>query len=396
MSQPPGFLDKDKPSYVCKFRKAIYGLKQAPRAWYQEFRTFLMSYGFRTSVADPSLFMYNHNGTNIYLLVYVDDIIITGPSPTTLQDLLTRLAARFSLKDLGTLSYFLGVEVLPHTKGLFLSQKKYVEDLLGRANMTEAKPVSTPMVTHPPLNLTDGTPPLVPTDYRALVGSLQYLSLTRLDVAFAVNRLSQFMHKPTDLHWAALKRLLRYLKGTSDYGITLHRNSPLRLHAYSDADWAGDRDTYISTTGYIVYLGRNPLSWSSKKQQGLARSSTEAEFRAVASTTAEIIWLQSLLSELDIKLDHTPGIYCDNLSATHYSANPVFHSRMKHLALAFHFVREKVQLGALRVQHIFGSDQLADALTKPLAKTRFHDLFSKIGLARHQSILRGSVEDNTG
>lgn len=259
--------------------------------------------------------------------------------------------------------------------------------------MADAKPVSTPMVTHPPLTLSDGIPLPSPTEYRALVGSLQYLSLTRLDVAFVVNRLSQFMHKPSDIHWAALKRLLHYLKGTSDHGITPHRNSPPRLHTYSDADWAGDRDSYVSTTGYIVYLGRNPLSWSSKKQQSLARSSIEAEFRAVASTIAELLWLQSLLYELNIKLELQPSIYCDNLSATHYSVNPVFHSRMKHLALAFHFVREKFQQGSLCVQHISGTNQLADALIKPLAKTRFSDLFSKIGLSQRESILQGNVGD---
>lgn len=165
------------------------------------------------------------------------------------------------------------------------------------------------------------------------------------------------MHRPTDLHWAALKRLLRYLHGTIHHGLLIRRNSPLQLHAFTDADWAGDKETYRSTTGYIVYLGSNPIAWSSKRQPTLARSSTEAEFRAVASTTTEVQWIIiSLMSELGYKSNATPTIYCDNLSAIHYPANPVFHSRMKHLALDFHFVREKVQVGSIRVTHINGDD----------------------------------------
>lgn len=202
------------------------------------------------------------------------------------------------------------------------------------------------------------------------------------------------MQAPTDIHWLALKRLLRYLRGTIHAGIQLHRDTPMRLHAFTDADWAGDKDDYVSTTGYIVYLGRNPISWSSKKQRALARSSTEAEFRAVADTTAEVLSLRSLLTELGFTLPHTPSIYCDNLGATHYSARPIFHSRMKHLALSFYFVREQVQLGTIHVQHISGDDQLADALTKPLPKARFYLLLTKIGLAQRSSILRGRDEDH--
>ncbi|KAJ9551582.1 hypothetical protein OSB04_015627 [Centaurea solstitialis] len=358
MSQPTGFVDKDNPTHVCKLNKAIYGLKQAPRAWYTELKTFLLSSGFRNSISDPSLFLYQHGDATIYLLVYVDDIIVTGPSPFHLNKFINTLAARFSLKDLGPLSYFLGIEVIPNTHGLFLNQTKYLHDLLVKYHMHDSKPVSTPLALNPPLSSRTTSPIQNHTDYRAILGSLQYLSFTRPDVAYAVNKLSQYMQCPSNDHWLALKRLLRYLNGTSHYGIQLYSQSPIRLHAFTDADWARDTDNYISTTGYLVYLGRNPISWSSKKQRTVARSSTEAEFRAIADTTAEVLWLRYLLTELGISLPQQPAIYCDNLGATHYSANPVFHSRMKHLALAFHFVREQVQLGTIRVQHIPGDDQL--------------------------------------
>lgn len=207
-------------------------------------------------MADFSLFIYNLHKVSIYVLVFVDDIIVMGPSSSALQDFITTLAVHFSLKDLGDLSYFLGVEVLPHPNGLFLCQQKYINDILVRAMMKDAKPVPTPMVTQPSLTLNDSTPLINPTDYRALVGSLQYLSLTRPNVSFVVNRLSQYMHKPTDIHWAALKRLLRYLNGTSHHGLVISRNSPLLLHAFSDADWAGDRDTYT------LYYRQHCFSWS--------------------------------------------------------------------------------------------------------------------------------------
>lgn len=182
MSQPPGFVDPSFPHHVCKLNKAIYGLRQASRAWYDELKSFLLSSHFKPTISDPSLFV-NHSTTSpIYILVYVDDIIITGPNSHLINSFITSLAKRFSLKDLGNLSYFLGVEVLPHTNGLFLSQSKYIHDLLTKANMSDCKPASTPMTTSNHLTTTDGTPLQSPTDYRSFVGALQYLSLTRPDV----------------------------------------------------------------------------------------------------------------------------------------------------------------------------------------------------------------------
>lgn len=381
MAQPPGFTDPTRPTHVCRLWKAIYGLKQAPRAWYSELRSFLISSGFKNSLSDTSLFILKVQGKFIYVLVYVDDILVTGTDSHLVQRVITRLANRFSIKDMGDLSYFLGIETKRTSQGMHLMQKKYITDLLAKANMLHAKPVATPLPTHPKLTLNSGQPLTDPHEYRQLVGSLQYLALTRPDISYAVNRLSQFMHKPTSDHWQALKRVLRYLSGTLTHGIFLRRDNSTNLHAFSDADWAGDSDDYVSTNAYIVYIGSHPVSWTSKKQQGVARSSTEAEYRAVANTASELRWVYSLLTELGIKVSAILTVYCDNIGATYLCANPVFHSRMKHIAIDYHFVRGQIQKGVLRVSHVSTKDQLADGLTKPLARAPFQTIRGKIGVA---------------
>ena len=382
MQQPPGFIDADRPNHVCRLRKALYGLKQAPRAWYVELRNYLLQIGFLNSIADTSLFILKKGRSIIYMLIYVDDILVTGNDNVLLNQTLAALATRFSVKDHEDLHYFLGIEANRGPAGLHLSQRKYVLDLLARTNMLGAKPVTTPMATVPKLTLHTGTRLSDPTEYRAVLGSLQYLAFTRPDLSYAVNRLSQFMHSPTTDHWLAVKRILRYLAGTSDHGIFLRRGNTMSLHAYSDADWAGDSDDYISTNGYVVYLGRHPIAWSSKKQRSIARSSTEAEYRSVANTSTEISWICSLLQELGVKLPRAPVIYCDNVGATYLCANPVFHSRMKHVALDYHYIRNQVQSGALRVVHVSTKDQVADALTKPLPRAAFNNFANKIGVSR--------------
>ncbi|KAL1203365.1 Retrovirus-related Pol polyprotein from transposon RE2 [Cardamine amara subsp. amara] len=246
--------------------------------------------------------------------------------------------------------------------------------------MLTAKPAATPMASKPKLTLFSGTILSDATEYRRVVGSLQYLAFTRPDISYAVNRLSQFMHAPRTDHWSAVKRILRYLAGTPSHGIFLSRHNQLILHAFSDSDWAGDTDDYVSTNGYIVYLGNTPITWSSKKQKGVARSSTEAEYRSIANTSSELAWICSLLTELVIPVPTIPVIYCDNIGATYLCANPVFHSRMKHIALDYHFVRNQVQAKTLRVAHISTKDQLADVLTKPLPRPTFQFLTVKLGV----------------
>ena len=232
--------------------------------------------------------------------------------------------------------------------------------------MSGAKPVATPLVTDGNLILHSGIALTNYTKYKTLVGSLQYLYLTHPDLSYVVNKLSQFMHRPTSEHWIAAKRLLQYMCGTLTHGLFLHKANTFSLHAFSDANWARNKDDYISMGAYIVYLGCHPISWSSKKQRTVARSSIEAEYRLVAATTSEINWICSLVTELGITLPTTPVIYCDNVGVTYLCSNIVFHSHMKNMAIDYHFIRDQVQSSALRVTHVSSTDQLVDALTESL------------------------------
>ncbi|KAJ8767562.1 hypothetical protein K2173_017906 [Erythroxylum novogranatense] len=246
-----------------------------------ELTRYLISAGFQCSKSDTSLFILCQSDCIVYLLVYVDDIIVTGNVSAAVSNIIAGLAHRFSLKDLGNLHYFLGIEVAPCDAGLFLSQHKYVSDLLLETNMHDSKGVATPMNSETVLMPAAKDSIVDATRYRKIVGKLQYLSFTRPDIAYPVNKLAQFMHSPGLEHWQALKRLLRYLNHTIDYGLCLVRERNPSLFVYSNADWAGDPSDRASTTGYITYLGSTPISWSSKKQKVVSRSSTEAEYRYV-------------------------------------------------------------------------------------------------------------------
>ena len=370
MKQPPGFVDFSLPSHVCRLYKSLYGLKQAPRAWYIRLSDFLISIGFTTSKVDTSLFILSIGADIFYLLVYVDDILLTGSNSAMLHRLIQLLSLEFKLRELRDVHYFLGIEVQPTAMGLLLRQHKYILDILTRAGMTSCKPVDTPISTSKVTILSDSLFS-DPTRFRQIMGALQYLTFTRLDICFDVNRVCQFMHAPTDSHWGVVKRILRYLRGTTTYGLHITRSSSFALHGFTDADWAGSTDDRKSTGAYLVIFGQTPISWKSSKQRTVARSSTEAEYKALADGTAEVIWLQYLLRDLQILSPSAPTLWCDNLGATYLSANPIFHARTKHVEVDYHFVRDRVAKKEIQIRCIPSHDQLADVFIKTLPTAPF-------------------------
>ncbi|GKB08731.1 ribonuclease H-like domain-containing protein [Tanacetum coccineum] len=379
MHQPPGFRDPQHPDHVCLLQRSLYGLKQAPRAWFQRFAAYAARVGFHHSRCDSSLFIYRQGADTAYLLLYVDDIVLTASSSDLLQQIITSLHAEFSMTDLGSLNYFLGISVTRNASGMFLSQQKYATEVLDRAGMLNCKPCRTPVDTDSKLSA-DGAPISDSTLYRSLAGALQYLTFTRPDISYAVQQVCLFMHDPREPHLSALKRILRYVRGTLSYGLQLYSSTTSSLVAYSDADWAGCPTTRRSTSGYCVFLGNNLLSWSSKRQFTLSRSSAEAEYRGVANAVAETCWLRNLLRELHTPLATATLVYCDNVSAVYLSSNPVQHQRTKHIKIDIHFVRDLVATGAIRVLHVPSRYQYADIFTKGLPTSLFDEFRTSLSV----------------
>lgn len=352
MNQPMGFQSQDHPEYVCKLRKALYGLKQAPRAWYGKIAEFLTHSGYLVTPADSSLFVKTSGRKLAIVLVYVDDLIITGDYEEEILQTKENLSVRFQMKELGQLKHFLGLEIDRTQEGIFLCQQKYSRDLLRWSQ----------------------------TMYRQLVGSLIYLTLTRPDISYPVGVMSRYMQNPKKSHLEAVRRILRYVKNTLDYGVLYKKGGDCKLTGYCDADYAGDHDTRRSTTSYVFMLGSGAISWCSKRQPTVSLSTTEAEYRAAAMAAQESTWLVQLLEDLHQPTDYAVPFYCDNLSAIRLAENPVFHARTKHVEVHYHFIREKVLQGEIVLEHIRTEDQVADLFTKSLGGNKFENLSKQLGM----------------
>ncbi|GJX22303.1 ribonuclease H-like domain-containing protein [Tanacetum coccineum] len=322
MYQPPGFVDSRFPHHVCRLQRSLYGLKQAPRAWFQRFAGYALRVGFTSSRCDSSLFIYQHGTEVAYLLIYVDDIVLTASSTALLQ----------------------------------------------RLGCTESKLGS------------DGDPVSDSTLYRSLAGGLQYLTFTRPDISYVVQHICLHMHDPREPHLAALKWVLRYIRGTLDHGLQFHVSSTSQLNAYTEADWAGCPITRRSISGYCMFLGDNLLSWSAKRQVTLSRSNAEAEYHGVANVVAETAWIRNLLRELHTPLFATTLVYCDNVSAVYMSTNPVQHQHTKHIEIDIHFVCDMVDRGQVRVLHVPSRYQYADIFTKGLPTTLFEEFRTSLSV----------------
>ncbi|CAL1362537.1 unnamed protein product [Linum trigynum] len=341
MERPPGYT-LGTADQVCRLNRSLYGLKQAPRAWFEKFQATITALGYQQSLNDPSLFTKKTSSGLVALLLYVDDMVITGSDPAGIQSLKDGLSAVFNLKDLGDLSYFLGLEVTRNAKGILLSQRKYISDLLSDHQFHDCKPVATPMEPNLHLSRSSGTPLPDATAYRSIVGSLIYLAATRPDISYPVQVVSQFMASPCTDHLAAVHRILRYLQGTRDVGMFFPSSGALALRAYSDSDFAGCVDTRRSTTGWAVQFGSAFISWRCKKQDKVSKSSTEAEYRSMSDVASELVWLRRLLRDLGVRCPLPMDLFVDNTSAIRIAVNPVLHDRTKHIEIHVHYIRDLV------------------------------------------------------
>lgn len=376
MKLPPGFRHSH-PDKVCRLRKSLYGLKQAPRCWFKKLSDALLHFGFVQSYDDYSLFSYTRGEIDLRVLVYVDDLLICGNHSYMLQKFKNYLSKCFSMKDLGKLKYFLGIEVSRGSEGIFLSQRKYALDIVADSGYLGSRPAHTPLEQNHHLALDDGPLLSNPTSYRRLVGRLLYLLHTRPELSYSVHVLSQFMQTPREAHWHAALRIVRFLKGSPGQGILLKADPDLSLTVYCDSDWNTCPKTRRSLSAFVVFLGGSPISWKTKKQDTVSFSSAEAEYRAMAAALREIKWLRKLLKGLGIDQSAPARLFCDSKAALHIAANPVFHERTKHIKNDCHAVRDAVTDGLIVAQHVRTDEQLADIFTKALGRSQFLYIMSK-------------------
>ncbi|KAK8936549.1 hypothetical protein KSP39_PZI012592 [Platanthera zijinensis] len=346
MQQPPGF-ETTGVSLVCCLNKSLYGLKQSLRAWFDKFSKIVSDVGFTRSSAEFSLFTRHRPTGTVILLVYVDDILITGDDLPGIRMIKQHLATVFQTKDLVNLRYFLGLKVARRPDGLVLSQRKYCLDLFHDAGYSGCKPADTPMdINHMLCAHASDSDLLLPNPeyYRRLVGKLIYLTVTRPDISFVVG--------------VAVGRILRYLKTAPGQGLVYNpSSSPLSLIAYSDVAYACSLDDRFSTSGYCTYFGGHLITWRSKKQFVVARSSAESEYRSMTTVLYELTWLEGLLYDLGVKLSSPATLFCDSQAAIHIAKNLVFHERTKHIEVDCHFIREKVQLKKIELTHVPAAQQ---------------------------------------
>ena len=384
MEQPDAYIEPGKEHLVCRLKKSLYGLKQAPRCWNKAFREYLISIGFQQSEADPCVYIQAKDDAITIIAVYVDDLILITKTKEEMEQVKDSLKIKFKMKDMGKLHYCLGVSIEQddEQKCLWIHQKQYILNMLAKHGMTDAKTVSTPSDTSVKLEKDDGVSKDVDgTKYQSLVGSLLYAAIaTRPDIAHAVGVVSKFNARPSEAHLTAAKRILRYLKGTSNLALKYKKSDEEIPIGYSDADWAGDMDDRHSTSGNLFLMSGGAVSWMSKKQATVALSTAEAEYVALSSAAQEAVWIQKLLSDLGTPPDKPMTMMEDNQGAIAIAKNPVAHARTKHIDIRHHYVRELVQKRLIELCYCQTDDMVADVLTKPLTRARFEKLRLLMGI----------------
>lgn len=379
VQQTPGFEDFQHPDWVYVLDKALYGLKQAPRAWYDRLAEFLMKHGYERGKVDNTLFMRRTKNHLLVVQVYVDDIVFGSTSETLVKEFQKLMESEFEMSMMGELTFFLGLQIKQEEDGTKVHQQKYLEDVLRKYDMNGSKSISTPSSPADTLSKETSSPKIDPTKYRGMIGSLLYLTASRPDIMFSVCQCARYQADPREDHLKAVKRIMRYLNGTRTFVLWYPKAKSLSLEGYSDADYAGDRADRKSTSGMAQFLGSCLVSWGSKKQNSVALSTTEAEYVAAAVCCAQLLWLKNQLSDFNLFFNDVP-IYCDNMSAICVAKNPVYHSKMKHIEIRHHFIRDCVEKGLVSIKFCRTEEQVADIFTKALHREAFERLRIALGL----------------
>ncbi|GKV36625.1 hypothetical protein SLEP1_g44733 [Rubroshorea leprosula] len=347
IEQPPGYVKVGNEHKVYKLKRALYGLKQAPRAWYSRIEAYFLNEGFQKCPYEHTLFTKIEGGKMLIVCLYVDDLIYTGNDKAMFDQLKKSMMAEFDMSDLGLMHYYLGIEVDQYAAGIFISQKKYVQDILDRFRMKDCNPVSTPIDAGMKLVKNPEGKKVNSTLYKQIVGSLMYLTATRPDIMHAVSLISRYMESPKEMHLLAAKRILRYLKGTVEYGLFYKKREKSDMFGFTNSDFARDVDDRKSTYGYVFMMGTAAVSWSSRKQPIVTLSTTEVEFVAATSCACQAIWLLRILEECHFKQEEPLIIFCDSNSTIKLSKNPILHGRCKHIDVRNYFLKDLVKEGVI-------------------------------------------------
>ena len=378
--QPPGFEDPNYPRRAYRLDKALYGLHQAPRVWYEKLSTFLLTNGFTRGSIDSTLFIKWQKRDYLIVQVYVDDIIFGSSNTKMCKEFEMSMKKQFEMSAMGELQFFLGLQVDQRKDGFFIHQTKYVDDILERFKMHESKTYGTPIQQNHGLGVYDPKDEPVEASYfRAIIGSLMYLTASRPDIMFAVCLCARFQANPKESHLTAAKRILRYLKGNQGLGLWYPMGGTFDFVAYTDSDFGGCNNDRKSTTGGCQFLGGRLVSWQCKKQTSVAQSSCEAEYMAAGSCCSQVLWIQQQLRDYGMEYLDTP-ILIDNKSAIDITNNPVMHKVTKHIDIRHHFLRDCVQKRLVHLEKVITDDNLADLYTKAFDKTLFEKLILLNGM----------------
>ncbi|CAL9000091.1 unnamed protein product, partial [Prunus brigantina] len=333
--QPKGFEDIDHSDHVYKLKKALYGLKQAPRAWYERLSSFLLSEGFIRGSADKTLFVKTCLSDRIIAQVYVDDIVFGATSEKLVHEFTKLMESEFEMSMVGELTYFLGLQVNQSDDGIFICQSKYAKDLVKKFGLDTSKKARTPMCSKVKICADLDGDSVDQKSYRSMIGSLLYLTASRPDIAFNVGICARFQANPKESHHKAVKRIIKYVNSTTDFGLWYSKQDNTALLGYCDSDYAGCVDDRKSTSGGCFFVGQNLVSWLSKKQTSVALSSTESEYIAAGNCCTQLIWMKQMLRDYGI-IEDTFIVYCDNISALCLAKNPIQHTRTKHIDIRHH------------------------------------------------------------